>query len=233
MAYARKCDPKTWVDRIDYAIIDGLMLGDATIAKGSPYFMFAQSREHKASFPMGIRRMLIDSGMPCNFHQGIPKSDGVLITTIWTPVTDSWERERERWYPEGKKIIPDDFRVTPASMLMYHLCDGCLSHQRIKSDGTKSGAHVVLSTYAYTVEDLVKLAAKINEAAGLSGRFTMSKNHTLHLCYQPAVRSYMNYMLKGGSVPSGYEYKFRGFLPWQHNLMMALRENSLPVNYDD
>lgn len=214
-----------WISSIDNSIIDGLILGDASIDSRSPSFRFVQSYEHKASFPMGIRQMFIDHGIQCNFHQGLTKPNGVLATHIWTLTSEHWKRERVRWYPNGIKVVPDDIRITPASLLMFFLCDGCLSYRYMKRNGEQGGPLVTFATCSFTVDDIEKLSNRMRRAIGLSGRFHVTTRHELRLTRMADVADTMHYMLKGGNIPSGYEYKFRGFLQMQVNETLVVQED--------
>ena len=35
-----------------------------------------------------------------------------------------------RWYPDGKKSVPNDIRITPVSIMLWYLGDGSLSHAK-------------------------------------------------------------------------------------------------------
>ncbi|KKU60914.1 MAG: hypothetical protein UX85_C0006G0048, partial [Candidatus Beckwithbacteria bacterium GW2011_GWB1_47_15] len=47
----------------------------------------------------------------------------------WLVTTNShgyWRKERLRWYPNGKKIVPHDIKLTPMTLAVWYMDDGTL-----------------------------------------------------------------------------------------------------------
>lgn len=101
-------------------------------------------------------------------------------------------KQRDRWYPNGVKIIPKDFRFSPTSINILYLSDGF----RRSKDG-----RVYLCTNSFDSDDLCFLVDKL-KSAGIKSKIT-SKNEINIL----NVDSFFNYT---GSCPvSCYNYKWK------------------------
>ena len=68
---------------------------------------------------------------------------------------------RNKWYPEGKKIIPRDIKLTSLVLRQHYIGDGCLNHTKYGKPSIK------LCTYGYSIIDveyfikeLIKLGIK-------------------------------------------------------------------------
>lgn len=60
-----------------------------------------------------------------------------------------FQKEKERWYKEGKKIIPPDLKLSPTTCLIWYLGDGSLIHSK-----HHRGIHIKLSTDCFTLEEV-------------------------------------------------------------------------------
>ncbi len=69
-------------------------------------------------------------------------------------------KQAERWYPNGKKKVPIDVRITPTSLLLWYLGDGSI---------TKSGISytVRFATCSFEPEDIDNILIPKMEALGL------------------------------------------------------------------
>jgi len=65
---------------------------------------------------------------------------------------------RKQWYPEGKKIVPKDIKLTPLTVRQWYIGDGYLGHLK------KGRPNILLCTYGFSisgVEWLVKQLIKL------------------------------------------------------------------------
>ena len=67
---------------------------------------------------------------------GILSSPNILFT-----------KERDRWYPNGIKVVPGDCRLTPKSFNIMYLGDGYI----VRQNSTKS---IYIATQSFTKENL-------------------------------------------------------------------------------
>ncbi len=198
--------------------IDGLMLGDASIPKSrSPYFTFAQAGMKREKFVLYVKELLENSGFSCKLDQKVRRSDGLFVSTIWTPVSDFWRKQRKRFYPLGKKVIPRDVEVTPTSMLMLYLCDGSIGwtngYPGIKGGpyvkGSSSWVELALCSFSNTEvsrlgDDLVRKA--------LIDKYSIKKNGCLAVRGgNHSTEAFFRYVCRGGRIPLLMAYKFRGY----------------------
>ena len=111
--------------------------------------------------------------------------------------------QQERWYPNGKKRVPSDVRLTPLSIRTWFLEDGCL-HRR-KDCKTKT---VILCTNAYTDQCRSILVE------GLCTRLNTSRIHvdsqgTIRFSYARVVKKFFDYiLLPPKELEADYGYKY-------------------------
>lgn len=119
-----------------YEFFDGLMISD-----GSLYINNSGGRKRNAllscafkykEFSNYINKFLNLNG---NIHKKIHKSDryksGLCVQYgLMSQNNILFTKERQRWYPNDKKIIPRDFRFSPISMNIMYLSDGYLIRKK-------------------------------------------------------------------------------------------------------
>lgn len=198
---------------VDQDIIDGLLLGDASIHPKRDMFSFAQAGREKEDFVFMVRDILYALGFEPRLNQTVRRSDGLFVSTVWTRSSLYWALCRHRFYPNGKKVIPQDVLITPKSMFMFYLCDGSLgwAHGRPWSIG--SSPWLELATCSFSLDDIMFLGNSLKKLIGLS-KFsvkTADKYPKLCITSRANTSSFFEFILQGNKVPHGYEYKFRGF----------------------
>lgn len=101
-----------------------------------------------------------------------------------------------KWYPDGKKVIPEDLKLTPLILRQHYIGDGSLIHQKVT-------IFIVLSTCGFLINDVNKMIKKINEL-GLKATRQPSMNTILISSY--SVKDFLNYI---GKCPVDcYRYKW-------------------------
>jgi hypothetical protein len=130
--YGFNIKPQIELTKQQYDFFDGLIVSD-----GSIYASNSDGRNRNAAISCGfkykefadyINAYLCLNG---NVHKKIHKSDryksGQCVQYgLMSPNNVLFTKERNRWYPNGTKIIPNDFRFSPVSMNIMYLCDGYL-----------------------------------------------------------------------------------------------------------
>lgn len=134
-------------------IIDGEMLGDGNLQR------HGSDRVARLRWSLKSRQhvdLLVDE-----FSELLPTvrrrkdRDGWVM---WTSGNATLTSQRERWYPEGEKRVPQDLVLTPLSVFHWYICDG----SRAK-DGS-----ITLCTEGFPGEDverLIDLLVKIGVGA--------------------------------------------------------------------
>ena len=103
----------------------------------------------------------------------------------------------KKWYPDGKKIVPEDIELTPLVARQWYIGDGCLEHP------PKEGAFIKLYTNGFTHGDVEFLALKLKEI-GIWATRQPSRN-TIRISGK-YTKKFLNYL---GSCPvECYEYKW-------------------------
>ena len=104
---------------------------------------------------------------------------------------------RKQWYPNGKKIVPRNIRLTPLTCRQWYIGDGCLMR------GERGRPRITLATYSFPILDVKWLIEKLKK---LGFKATRRKyNNTIGLSSY-STKDFLNYI---GKCPiSCYQYKF-------------------------
>jgi hypothetical protein len=130
-------------------ILDGLLLGDASVPAGQNLLHFSQRSDRREY----VERVAEQLGVPCDrvkdrVRQPDPRTGRSYrcseLRTLSAPVFGTL---RSRWYPDGRKVVPRDLQISPECVLNWFLCDGSCSP-------TRGGAQLMLCTDAFAPADL-------------------------------------------------------------------------------
>jgi len=114
------------------SFIDGILLGDASIPKrtnGVPPRLLNQACKHREYLEY-ISKRLSNSDILCSpvlsrwINDERCKNEGYDQSFLQTRHYKTFELFRERWYKEGKKVLPKDFKLSKDLLLQSYLCDG-------------------------------------------------------------------------------------------------------------
>src|SRR5690242_19579077 len=103
--------------------MDGFLLGDGGLALGkrkttARVQIHVKHREFAAFMMRGFKRF-----KPCE-----PKSyNGGRSWTGYTRYSSDLLAQHRRWYPNGRKQVPSDLRLTRMALLLWYLGDGLLA----------------------------------------------------------------------------------------------------------
>jgi hypothetical protein len=180
--------------------VDGFMLGDGHISQQAYHAFARMSAKHIgwAKFAMSGFSMFDLSEPHFNtiWHKTLCKE-----YTSWSIHTRSYPfftEQRDRWYPDGIKRIPQDVRADEKSLLLWYLGDGNLD------DNTVS-----IAAYDFTENENAFLAERFYESLGIRFTLHMSKGHKSKL-YLPAEYLDKFFDAIGRVDPTGcYGYKFQ------------------------
>jgi hypothetical protein len=110
-------------------MLDGLLIGDGYIPANQALFYFGQRSECReyveyvaAQLGVGVERVKDRVRQP-------DKRTGCqyACSELRTLSHPNFARLRQRWYREGRKVVPDDLRMSPEFLLHWFLCDGACS----------------------------------------------------------------------------------------------------------
>lgn len=107
------------------------------------------------------------------------------------------KKQRQRWYPDGIKIVPKDVKIDITSVLMLYLGDGCLH---------KTRGNITLYTLSFTEEENEFLVHKLS-CIGISSRVIPVKKHFAIYLSRPNAEEFLK-ILGGISPIRCYDYKF-------------------------
>lgn len=176
-----------------HEFLDGYLLGDGYLERSGCAARIAHTTSSKA-----LLRWLIDKmegyGIMC--PNGITKAEymrkGNPFTSYRAKSLNYGELKEvaNRFYPNEKKVIPEDLRITPFSMLVEFLSDGEMWNQK------RCSAQIQLCTDSSPKEDVQWLVGQLQEK-GFSARYYACRNRVrINSC---SVADFLDYI---GPCPS-------------------------------
>jgi len=141
--------------------IDGLILSDGYLYKGANTSSFEQyfAKSHedwKTQVTIDFNRFGINNKVKKQFSEIATGGFGYLLNTS---AYGELKLFYERWYVDGKKIIPPDLNISPTLLLNEYLGDGTLN---------RSCWCINLCTQSFAGQYVEELSAKINEVLGIN-----------------------------------------------------------------
>jgi len=111
---------------------------------------------------------------------------------------------RKRWYPEGKKIVPKDLKLTPLTCRQWYIGDGSLYHNEDqRPDLYLATCGFLVKDVEWLMEQLIKLGFKATRRPS---------NNTIHVSTH-STKQFLDYI--GNSPVKCYQYKFDYIKPFQ------------------
>src|ERR1019366_758843 len=167
-------------------VLDGLMLGDGCLFQG----------KNSKNPTLKIDRAIIDKEYLLwtydifkDFCEHAPKTydrkrkDGSIrsiIINLETKSCKAFSEQYKRWYPNGKKIVPKDLKLTPLIIAIWLADDGTIGGSSDKNHRLR----IKISSCGFTKSDnlfLTKLLHKrYNEYFSLTGSFRKNYNKTYY-----------------------------------------------------
>lgn len=184
-------------------IIDGLILSDAYVDKQGTNARLCFSLKHK-DFAVAIVNSLpslewspIKSTLYIDKRTNKEYCRNVLRSKVHSYLT----QQRQRWYSNGKKIVPQDIYITPEVMLWWHLGDGHLAKKKSRPNYRQ----VCLATNCFSLLEVNFLIEKLSCLLGTSE--SIYEEFGRIIIGQQALCSFA-LMLKNKNPVSVYDYKF-------------------------
>ena len=104
---------------------------------------------------------------------------------------------RKKWYPEGKKIVPRDIKLTPITCRQWYIGDGCLGHPK------DSSPCITLCTNGFPIPDVEFLKDELIKLGFKTTR--QPAGNILHISTK-SVKDFLNYI--GPCPVDCYQYKW-------------------------
>ena len=105
---------------------------------------------------------------------------------------------RKQWYPNNKKIVPKDIKLTPLVCRQWFIGDGSLIHQK-----KSNKPYIKLATCGFLIKDVENLIKKLREFYFIITR-QMSSN-SIHISTK-STKDFLNYI--GYCPVECYQYKW-------------------------
>ena len=158
--------PSTKLSKDEEQIIDGCILGDASISQQHNTACFAITTIHQ-EFAEHLQNILPFKN--CRLRPR--KNSTTIINGIQYPCKQAFNLNtkcdhslnifRRRWYPNGTKIIPKDLELSPLLVKYWFYGDGSSSFIKYKSV-SDAYVRITFCTNGFTVEDCEKLTAQFH-----------------------------------------------------------------------
>jgi len=189
---------------IDRYILDGHLLGDASILNHHPdrnkNWCFVLYSIHSEYLQYSADTITCLKDRPIWSRAQKDKRTNKTYNSFYlrSLSEDYFTKQRERWYPEGKKIVPCDLVITKETLLSWYMDDGSIS--------TSKGRY--LATDSFTLEDVNLLKKYL--ARDLDIESAIHKNDSHFRLYIP-VREVSKFEKCIGSCPvECFRYKWTG-----------------------
>jgi len=139
-------------------IINGGLLGDWSVCLSSKSAGTLQTASKYLSFIEWASSILENNGItstPSGIYHSIVVLDGGYGPYDSYHYASKAYQEllsvRKLWYPNGKKIIPENLELNPTSALWWYIGDGCLYCRKNRSPS------IILYTNGFVKEDVLRL----------------------------------------------------------------------------
>lgn len=152
------CSNELGPNSMQMDLINGTLLGDATISVKSPRLVFSHTMKDRQYIinkieALGCLIKNVNSITPVKYSSSGTKPFMYAKThsTLWV------REQRNRWYFKNKKRVPKDISLTDITLAIWYMDDGYLSKHN------KGTGHIILATNAFSTKDVEFLCGKLVE----------------------------------------------------------------------
>ena len=178
--------------------INGELLGDGGLYSRCPYSAFITYSSKYLEYIEYVRDTLKSFGIEQSggTHKEYCKNTNTYVYHYNSRVYKELLAIREQWYPEGKKIVPRDIKLTPLVLRQMFIGDGSLIHGRERSP------HIMICTDSFPISCVNWF---INKLFDLGFKATRQSSNRIHVS-SCSTKSFLEYI---GKCPVNcYQYKF-------------------------
>ena len=209
-------------------VLDGIMLGDGCLykPKASPnqnaqLIYLSKSEQHVKFVGQYFENILSDEGYTYRkiFDKRTNKyyEQNKFRTIHCTGLTEQYKR----WYPNGKKIIPNDLILTPLKCLMWYIRDGSIS-----LNGSHRTQAIRFSTDCFEIiqQETILIPQLQNFNAVLYKSSKNKQGKTVYNIRIPhkSIRTFLEYIGECPFLDYTYKWKFKPYIlkpfevKWKH-----------------
>jgi hypothetical protein len=182
-------------------ILDGILLGDGHLTKLKTSPIFGILTSSKLTYGCKFRETLEDvqNGFVDltfnNINTSFKKDTKTYMYNLHSNKSKILYNERLRWYPEGKKIVPTDVRITPLSCYWWFIGDGSV------------GQNVVhLATHCFLYEEVQFLCNKLIQLNFKAGYYLYKEKYgALHISNGD---DFISWLAEHNKISPQYLYKW-------------------------
>jgi len=148
-------------DQTQSRILDGLLIGDGYIPPTQNLFYMGQSAGRREYVEYVARQIDVPVERVKNRLRQPDKRTGKAYecSELRTLSHPSFAELRQMWYRDGRKVVPNDLRMSREFLLHWFLCDGACSINR-------RSAHMIMCTDAFTRQEVEFLKGML-ESVGI------------------------------------------------------------------
>ncbi len=144
--------------------VEGAILSDAGVYRKSrhAHFTMKQSYKEHLDWLNYLAACLENLGIHSNVrpYRQVGSRDG-LCYTLQSQVHPWLTGQRLRWYPDGKKIVPDDLHLTSVTIANWIMGDGSIRFGWTTAHVAVIKPCIVLCTHGFNLDDVEKLRRKL------------------------------------------------------------------------
>lgn len=190
---------KTYLNKRNLPVIDGLLISDGSLNKTGRHYRFSISTSQEEFAFLcynNIKDLCIDEPKFTKYKNINNGRKGTW--SITTGIHPDFSYQYERWYKNGIKIIPDDFSLSPESLLFWYYGDGTIIN-------SKSGNSCVLrlSTDSFSAKDIDTLVERMK----LINIFSVRTSDNRIRLNTDSIPEFIRY-IKPNKKLACYSYKF-------------------------
>jgi len=199
---------ESYLDEKTIEWIDGFLLGDGSIGykkitHKSARFSFGSSEKQWTNYAMSGLKKYNPREASSNGWKFRPEKPSRPLFSSATKMHPDISLQAKRWYPNGKKIVPLDVRITPTSILLWYLGDGSIGGCNRNKMSISTNLH--LATCGFTPEENNDILIPKLGQLGIRARYGRVKNDII-VCSDSIKPFFDTIGLK--SPISCYNYKF-------------------------
>ena len=173
------------------AFLDGLLLGDGAYAWTKRYKSAAVTigqADVRAAWVYWIQQQLLKFDIVSCLEEIEPHLVGGYCSKSQTHCRSRYYAEllaeRQRWYPEGKKIVPADIVLDPITIALWYFGDG---HLATRPDGY---SQITIATNCFTEADCAILCDQLQSRYGVTSR--INKGPVVRINKQRDIEVFLN-----------------------------------------
>lgn len=182
--------------------IMGELLGDGNLKSNSKYSAIFRYTSKHWEYIHYIANILKSFGIKQSgkIYKYRTHGNNSLFPNLFTYQSKSYIELKpiyEKWYPNGKKIVPKDTKLTPLTCMQWYIGDGCLC----KTIG--KNPYIILSTCGFSICNVEWLVKKLNK---LGFKTTRQPSNNAIRISPYSTKDFLNYL--GKPIVKCYQYKW-------------------------